>query len=515
MVISALSDADLLMPPLTITGQGLQVVDAVFDRLAQPVLGNDGVLSHAPALATAWSWRADSLVIDFTLDSSATWHDGVPLTANDVRFTWQAYADSTLGSPVRATLRDIDSVQTVGAHAVRVWFARRTPSQFDDAAAQMRILPQHLLDSIPRASWRTSAFARQPIGSGRFRFVSWQAGTRLEVVADSTNYRGRPKLDRVVWTIAPDPAAATMRFMAGDADFIESVRPDAAAEFVGKPTVRLLRSPSLIYGYVQFNLLAPKSNTAAHPLFGSREMRRALSMAVDRSRVVQSVFDSLARVALGPVTRIQLGVDTLLPALPFDTATAARALEALGWRAPNAGGIRERNGVPLTFTMLVPSTSTQRVRIATIMQPMLRAVGVEMRIESLEFNTFMSRLAAGDFDAAVMAMGADVQLGGIRGVWSTSAGRQQGGPNFGSYASAAFDEQVDRAAKTPDVAASRAAFAKAYTMILDDAPAIWLYEPYALSGISTAITPVGIRPDGWWMQLGDWYRTPAASIPAR
>jgi peptide/nickel transport system substrate-binding protein len=510
LVISTVADADLLLPPLALTGQALQITDQLFDRLVQPAMDGAGTLTYAPALATRWTWRADSLAIDFTLAESARWHDGQPVTAEDVRFSFAAYADSTLGSPAREALRDIDSVQVTGPHAVRVWFARRGPSQFSDAAAQVRVLPKHLLDSLPRASWRASAFARRPVGSGRFRFGSWQAGTRIELITDSANYRGRAKLDRVVWTIAPDPAAAMLRLTSGDADFLEGVRPDGVPELAKHPNVRVLRSPGLAYGYLQFNLMAPRSATAPHPLFGQRELRRALSAGVNRALAVQQVLGSEARVALGPVTRIQLGADTLLPAIAFDTLRANTVLDSLGW-VRGANGVRAKAGAPLRFALLVPGSSTQRVRLAEVLQPLFKGIGVDAQITSLEFGAFMGRLAAGDFDAAIMALGADPDLGGIRGVWGSDASRLQGGPNFGLYASAAFDSAVTTALRTTDAVAARKAFLPAYRIILDDAPAIWLFEPYTLSGVSTAITTVGVRPDAWWAQLADWTRTPVTA----
>ena len=312
LVISAFADADVLLPPLTTTGQGLQVVDAIFDRLAQPVLQTDGSTTFLPALATGWKWSSDSLSIDFALHSAARWHDGQPVTANDVRFTWNAYVDPALGAPSAGALHNIDSVTVRDVHTATVWFKRRTPTQLSDVVSQMHILPAHLLATVPLAEWRTSEFARHPIGTGRFRFANWQAGSRLEVVADSNNYRGRPKLDRVVWTVAPDPSAATMRLFSGDADFLESVRPDAAAEFSKHSDVALLKSPSLAYGFLAFNTVAsPAQKPAA--IFADRALRRALTMTINRQLVVQSVFDSAARVALGPVTRIQLGRDTILP----------------------------------------------------------------------------------------------------------------------------------------------------------------------------------------------------------
>ena len=129
-----------------------------------------------------------------------------------------------------------------------------------------------------------------------------------------------------------------------------------------------------------------------------------------------------------------------------------------------------------------------------------------MDVEKIEFNTMNARLAKGDFDAAVMALSADPELSGIRGVWSSGAGRAQGGENFGSYASARFDALLDSAEQQTSTSSARRKYLDAYAVILDDAPAIWLYEPWNLSGVRRNVHPVGLRPDGWWMQLGDWSR---------
>lgn len=510
MVVSAAADADLLLPPVALTGTALQVVDAVFDRLLQPGIDSTGALALEPALASAWAFSGDSSAIDFTLDARAKWHDGTPVTAEDVRFTFVAYRDSVLGSPSRAALADIDSVEVRGPQAVRFWLRVTNARSVHLAGTEMRIMPRHLLDSLPRASWRTADVARRPMGSGRFRFVSWQAGSRIEVVADSTNYRGRPMLDRVVWSIAPDPTATIARIKTGDADFLENVRPDAVPELAATPSVRVLRSTGLAYGYVQWNLLTPGSDLRPHPLFGDRAIRMALARAIPRDSIVRTVFDSLAEVAVGPFTRLHLANARIdrgaLPNLTFDTTLAARALDSLGWRRGN-DGMRMRAGVPLRFTLLVPASSTVRVRLATLMQPHWRALGVDARVESLEFPAFMARLAAGDFDAAVMALGADIDPLGIRGVWGSGAARQQGGPNFGSYRSSAFDAALDRAAAQRDEAAMQRAMVDAWRLILDDAPALWLFEPYTVSAVRREITPVGIRPDAWWSQLADWSRS--------
>jgi peptide/nickel transport system substrate-binding protein len=182
-------------------------------------------------------------------------------------------------------------------------------------------------------------------------------------------------------------------------------------------------------------------------------------------------------------------------------------LDSIGWKRAGPGDVRMRNGVPLRFTVLVPSSSAQRVRLAALLQQAFRDAGVDMAVESVEFNALNARLGDGRFDAAIMAIGADRQPGGIRGVWSAAAARERGGPNFGSYRSARFDALLDSAAASVDVATARRFYRQAYAVVLDDAPALWLYEPWNLSGIAADLAPVGVRPDGWWLQLADWSRT--------
>ena len=102
----------------------------------------------------------------------------------------------------------------------RVWLHRRAPDAFWKVASSVAILPAHILKSIPPAKLRESNFAQHPIGTGRFRFASWDRGSRIVLTADSANYRNRPNADRVVWLVSPEYAAAAVQFLSGAADFL-------------------------------------------------------------------------------------------------------------------------------------------------------------------------------------------------------------------------------------------------------------------------------------------------------
>jgi peptide/nickel transport system substrate-binding protein len=510
MIVSSAGAPNAPIPMLAVTVSDIEVGSTMFERLAEPGpdLNTAGDEGFTPVLADRWTWAPDSLSIAFHVNPRARWHDGVPVTAKDVRFTFEAYRDPTTGSTVTPLIANIDSVTVRDSLTAVFWYHRRYPEQFFDASYQMFILPAHLLAGMKHSDIRTSDFARHPVGSGPFRFSRWVPSSLFEVVADTTHYRGRPHLDRIIWSVAPDYVSSVTRLFSGEADFIEYLRPEGIPELAKHPELRLLRWPSLNVQYLVFNLRDPKHPARPHPIFGSRAVRRALTMGVNREALVRSVLDSLGSVALGPFTRAQATSDTTIAQLPFDTTRAMQLLDSLGWRDRDGDGIRDRNGVPLRFTLIAPTSSSVRVRASVLLQQMFAKIGAQVELQQLEFNLFQQRLHEGTFDAAINSINMDPSPGSIRQTWGTQAARARGGDNVGSYENATFDAEVDSAITAMDPEQSKVLYRRAYSTIVADAPAIWLYEVVNTAAISKRIHPANLRPDGWWVDLGAW------SIPA-
>ncbi|MFL5575262.1 MAG: peptide ABC transporter substrate-binding protein [Gemmatimonadaceae bacterium] len=514
VVIATAADPDILLPPLVTSLQGKQVTDFLFDHLAEmgPALNTVGDAGFAPRLADRWEWAPDSLSIAFHIDPRARWHDGVPVRASDVRFTHRVYTDPAVGSPFTPVLANIDSVSVRDSLTAVVWYRRRSPEQFFDAAYQMQIVPEHLLKDVKPAELKTSELARHPVGTGPFRFVRWTPGASLEVVADTTYYRGRPKLDRVIWSVSPDFSAATTKLFAGEADLFEPLRPENLAEVAKHPELKVVTFPSLDYGFMQFNLREPKTRRP-HPLFGDRALRRALTMALDRRSMVRNVFDSLGAVGIGPVVRAQATADTTIAQIPYDLAAAKRTLDSLGWRDADGDGYRERDGRPLAFTLLTPVSSKNRVRLAVLVQEQLKQAGVRVRVDQMDFSAFLAREIARDFDAVMGGWHIDPSPSGVRQMWGTAGSRGKDGSNYGSYESPVFDAYVDSALASLDPAKSKAYFRRAYETIVADAPAVWLYEPKPAAAVHKRLELPGRRADAWWAGLAEWSVPAAARIP--
>jgi peptide/nickel transport system substrate-binding protein len=502
IVIAAAADADALVPPLILSLQGKQIADQMFDNLADigPRMNTVGDAGFTPHLASSWLWSADSLAVDFKIDPRARWHDGVPVRAEDVRFTFGMVKDPALGSPLSGNLDNVDSVSLPDSMTARVWFHRRAPDEFYKAATPVAILPAHLLGKLKPAELRASPFAQHPVGSGRFRFGEWVRGARIVLTADSANYRGRPKTDRVIWLISAEYPAAALRLMSGEADFLDLVKPEYIAQVRAKGDRIVATAGSLDYGYAAFNLGDATKGTK-RTIFADRNLRRALVMAVDRNGLVRSVFDTLALVAHGPATRVLTTNDTTI-GLPYDTARAAEMLDSIGWKR-GADGMRRKGAIPLGFALMVPGSSAIRTRLAVLLQEQWRRAGANVRIESIDANTFGERLDGRKFDAVLNAWHIDPTPSSVREEWASSEIRK-GGYNATSYSSPAFDAVIDSAVREMEPARSAALYQRAYRILTDDAAAMWIYELRNVHGVSPRINPVGIRADSWWGDLADW-----------
>ncbi len=495
-----------LMPPLVSGSEGGAVVSAVFDKLVDlgPALETNGDQGFEPRLARAWQWATDSLSIAFQLDSAAHWHDGAPLRAEDVRFTFRVYSSDSVGAEVAPMLGNIDSVSVRDAHTAVFWFKRRMPQQFYDATYHMYVLPAHLLDTVPMTRLAETAFGRSPVGTGRFRFVRWDPKQRIEIISDTANYRGRAKLDRVVWTYVQDFGAATVKLFSGEADFFENILPENLPQVARTPSLRVVNNRDLRYFFLALNQRDPQNPSAPNPLFADLRVRRALTMAVDRQTLVRNVLDSLAEVALTAAPRALIPDTAAIRQIPYDVAGAKALLDSAGWRDTDNDGVRDKDGKPLAFEILTPSSSAPRRRYAVLLQEQYRAVGIKatpVEMPGADLNVRTSETHK--FDAFLGGWSTIPGNVGLRQTWKSA-----GSGNDVKYASKAFDALLDSALTTFDRTSSRAYWTRAFQQIVDDAPAVWLYELHTPLAVHTRFVLPPLRPDGWYTNLADWHLDP-------
>ena len=515
VIVASGADADAVLAPLVMTTVGKMIADQLYEPLAEiddslNAIGDRGFTSR---LAKSWTWAADSQSIAFAIDPAAKWHDGKPVRALDVKFSHALYVDPAVRSISASNLSNVDSITTPDSLTAVVWFKRRSPEQFFDFVYNLRVLPEHRLGNVPRDKLGESAEAAQPIGSGPFRFVRWERSSTLELEADTAGWRRRPLLDRIILSVSPDPTAATTRVLAGEADFIEVLRGDAVERIKDNPNAVAMNFPGYDYGAVHWNLRDPSDEKRPHPILGDRGVRRALAIGIDRAAIVKSVLDTLGIVSQGPYVRAQAFVDPTLVAYSYDQAAAKALLDSLGWKL-GSDSLRRKDGRTLDLTLVYPTSSTARQRMSVIMQDQLKHLGVRLKLEGIESNALGERVFSGrKWDAVFMGWHPDPGSSAVAQNWGSSSAIP-GGPNISRYMSKEFDAHLDSARTTYDPAAARAHFKQAFTVLNNDAPAIWIYELRSAVGINKRIRPAPLRPDAWWTHFDRW-SIPAAQRIAR
>jgi peptide/nickel transport system substrate-binding protein len=512
LVFASVGEPEALLPPVAQSAVARDVSDQIFLKLAD--LGSTtntiGDEDFTPLLAERWEW-AGPLTLVFHLNPRARWQDGEPVTAGDVVFTYDAYNDPRVNSPFRTGVRWISAVTSRDSLTAVFRFRRRYPEMFYDAVYHMRILPGHLLRNVPRDQWQSAAFGRAPVGDGPYRFVAWKAGESLELAADSTCFLGRPHIRRLIWRFTPDLQVAVSQLIAGEADALEVlVAPEDLRRVQATPHLATYPYKGSAYGFLDFNLTAPGDSTRPHPVFGDRDVRRALTMAIDRERLAKSVLGEHAVVPPGPMSELWWIWDPSIRQLPYDTIQAARLLTARGWIDSSGDGVRERNGTELAFRLLVPTTSAVRRQYARLLQEELRRVGVDVQIDEVEFSVFSQRAQAGRFDALLQVWNTDpTPSSGIAQTWTTEG---IGRSNFGRYANATFDGLVEQASSSFDRPQARRTWRSAMEVINQDAPGVFLFALENVAAVHRRVTNVTIRPDSWWALVRTWRIPPDGLI---
>lgn len=495
-----------LFPPLAKLDLSNQIDGQLFLTLAAlgPSMNTIGDSGFIPKLADRWHFE-DSLTLVFHVDPRARWQDGVPVTAQDVAFTFDIDTDTLVNAPSRPLLSSIASVTARDSAHVVFRFTHVYSEQFYDATHLMMIVPKHLLDTIPRGQLQAADFNRHPVGDGPYKLVSWKPGESIELAADTSFYLGRPGIARLIWRITPDAATMVPQLAAGELDIVPVLLgPDQVAAARKTPGIGLVQYRSSVYFYLGFNFRDPADHHRPNSLFASRALRQAIAYGIDRNAIIQSVLGGYGSVPCGPATPMVWIYNDSLQQLPFDSARARRMLDSLGWR-PGPKGVRMRDGRSLAFPLIVPTSSATRMRTAVILQAQLKALGIDMEIRPLENTTFTARGSAGNFDAMIGGWQIDPVPSAMRQFWTTSA---IGGSNYGAYSDPRFDSLVAAAMAARTQTAAQPLWNEAIRVINDDVPAVWLMTPSLVAAVSDRFENVSIRPDDWSATLWTWRIAP-------
>jgi peptide/nickel transport system substrate-binding protein len=477
-----------------------ELADQLFLRLAvrKPGRATSDEKGYEPQLARSWS-RRDSLTLVFDLDPRARWHDGVPVTARDVVFTFRRARDPEIAPSLAALLRHISDVRAEGDHRVVITFDDVYGEQFFDATYYVQPVPAHLLASLAPEAIAGSPFVHAPVGDGPYRWVRAVPGETVELAAEPDFFLGRPGLSRVIFRTASDPAARMNLLLSGEADAMMSVVPPMSnrARLERTGDFRLVTTPSDLLGYFLFNFRNPSDTSREHPILADARVRQAITLALDRHAMAISQFGPYSVVPYGPVSQM-LWLGRVSPKAPRqNVARAGTLLRQAGWQDSDGDGTLDRNGRPLALSIIVPSSSSMRRDISVMAQEELRQVGIRLDVLVLERSVWQERFVSGRFDISFGAMRQVPTPSGLTSSWTCA-----GASNVSHYCDPTVDSLLASAILTQGDAAP--IYVKALNRLEQDAPASFLYAPLEVIALHRRYDDVELRDGSPWLMLWHW-----------
>ena len=389
IIIGVNNDVETLNPIFTESALSQEIVHLMLLGLADL----DENSEFTPELAESWESSDDFLKLTYHLRKDALWSDGQPITAEDVKFTYDLLMDTLVASPRQSACDFIKSVTVVDPNTVTFEFTEAYPTQIFDTAGE--ILPKHILEKIDHKEIKNHDFGRNPVASGPFKLKKWVSQQYLELEPNEKYFGRRAYLDQVVFKIVPDKTNLLMQLKSGEIDMVSDV-PAAEIESLknSKGGLSVYHVDGRVYYYIGYN---EKS-----PLFSDKAIRQALTMSLDRNKIIDALLYGYGRPCLGPLApMVKWAYNEDVKDIIYDPETTKATLNKSGWKDSNGDGILDKNGKKFEFTLSCATGNQLKADVAVIVQEQLKKIGIKVNIEMLEWTTFIDHIQSKNFDACV------------------------------------------------------------------------------------------------------------------
>jgi peptide/nickel transport system substrate-binding protein len=456
-------DVAPLIPGSTATVDHQRVLSLMYEGLVTQDLHDlkDAALPEKPWLAESWDISSDGLQYTFKLRQNVKFHDGTPFDADAVKVNFERatlasspYYDKTVAGLSAKIYNYVAKGEVVDKYGWRLTL-KSPVGEFIRLLADRVIL---MVSPAALAKYGAAGIVDHPVGTGPFTFVQRVAGQRIELAKNKDYWAGAPYLDKVIMTVVPDAQARFAALKSGEVDFVTAMDPDQAAIYKADPNVNLVFNPSPMTWVWMLNCKqGPTTN---------KQVRQALNYAWNRDALVKDLLLDLATPAIAPAAPGNAASPPSHAQYTYDPEKAKKMLADAGYP----------NGFAMT---LVYGDKGLNDQVNTLIQSDFRKVGVDVKLEKMEYAAFLSMFSKGLPD----------QYGGGQTFWATSAHLGQWletvfsskfqpphGNNRDWYSSAEVDRLLDEARPISDPKKSADAYRKVLDVVMEDAPWVWFYH---------------------------------------
>ena len=471
--------------------ESLFINRVIFEGLTKP--GKD--LAPAPDLATSWTIAPDGLSWTFKLRDGVKWTDGKPFSADDVAFTFNDIVlKKELGAQNAASYAAVKSVTVVDPTTVRFDLSRKFAALASFLAYNSGIVPKHVLSADPL---KTTSFNKAtPVSTGPFKVEKYTSGQSVSLVRNDSYFGPKPYLDKVVFTVVPDPNTQIAQALSGDLTIMILDNKAAVDRVKNASGLTVVSRPLVQYYWLALNQTDSR--------FTDVRVRQAFVHAIDRKAIIKSVELGYGQVANSPITpALKAYFDpSLSEKYPYDPPKAKELLAAAGW-TPGANGVLQKDGKPFQFTMDVGQRGVLEPVNALIQQD-LKNVGVIADLNTMEWNAYIQKdVVRRDYTATVNWWTYPSDPDVFPYYHSSAAGK---GFNIPGYQDPKLDDLLVQGQSASDLEQRKAVYKQLQAYTSETLPYLFLWYPQEIDVLSSSLQGVpelGLRDAVQY--IGEWW----------
>ncbi|MFT4572643.1 MAG: peptide/nickel transport system substrate-binding protein [Hyphomicrobiaceae bacterium] len=495
IVFGSIGDASNLLPMLASDSASHQIAGYLFDGL----VSYDKTLSVLePRLAESWEVSEDGLTITFVLRKGLEWSDGDPFDVADIKFGFDKIRDPKTLTSYAEDYKQVSKFEVLDDFSFRVTYDK----PFAPALASwgnMVVLPSHLLADV---DINETPLAREPVTIGSYTLEKWETNTSLSLRSNHDYYRGRPHVERVVYRVIPDQATQFLELKSGGLDSmgltpLQYRRQTSTRQF--NEDFTKYRYVSGGYTYLGYNL--------TNPLFEDVRVRRALTHAIDKQEIVDTVLLGLGSIAETPYRPGTAWINQTLvdeAPFPYDPERARALFAEAGWEDTNGDGVLDKDGERFTFRILTNSGNDLRLKTATVIQQRLKEVGVAVEVRVLEWSAFINDFVdKRNFDALVLGWSLSLDPDQYD-IWHSSKTEFKQF-NFVGFKNDEVDDLLEKGRRLFDTDERKAIYDRIQEIIAQEQPYTFLYVPDALPTVHARFRGIDEAPAGISWNFHEWY----------
>jgi peptide/nickel transport system substrate-binding protein len=434
---------------------GPDVQAAVIFNILNPLVHVNHLTETELVLARSYDVAEDGLTYTFELHEGVLFHDGSEFTAEDVKYTYETYAQP--GNTIASRFNGMREVEVVDTYTVRVHMDS-VNAAFLRVAGEVPIVPAAYHEEVGVDGFRTA-----PIGTGAFRLDDWRPAQFTELVAFPEHFRGAPLVDRLRLEVVPEASVRYIALLTGDAHAtVWPLSVEDSLELDADPDFRMVatnwNSPRFI----------PLNNDV--PQLSDVRVRQAMMYALDRQRIIDDLEAGFGVVATSHLAPHNAFYNPDVRQYPYDPERARALLDEAGW-TPGPDGIRTKDGMRLSFTITTISGDQQRRPMAELAQIFLREVGVDVQLAEAPVASILQGLREGTLEASLF----NWTHGSTTDPSPTSTLYSTGGDNFTRYNNPEMDRLIDEGLSLVDPEARRPIYDRTQELYAEEVPALFLH----------------------------------------